>query len=149
MEERLFELMAQAEDMQAHAKNLQKSASEVISALQGATQTVGEEMRSRGLFWAVCGAVILLIVGVFVLYGLKLAAEWTLADLHREADEYRAEIAAMKETSAKLESETWGVKLTIFSDGTKGIVLPKGMKYERHGKVEGGQYANMEAIVLK
>ena len=148
-EDQLYGLMAQAEDIQEHAVKLQKTALKAISALEGATQTVGEEMRSRGLFWAVCGAAILLVVGMLVLVGLKWAAEWTLADLHREAAEYRAEIAALKETSAKLQSETWGLKLTIFTDGKKGIVLPKGMKYERHGKVEGGQYANMEAIVLK
>lgn len=126
-EDQLYGLMAQAEDIQEHAVKLQKTASEAISALQGATQTVGAEMRSRGLFWAVCGAAILLVVGMLILAGLKWAAEWTLADLYREAAEYRAEIAALKETSAKLTAKTWKLELIDYDTGQRGIRLPKGM----------------------
>lgn len=90
------------------------------------TRTVGAEIRPRGLFWTVCGAT-LLVVGMLILGGLKWAAEWTLANLHRKADEYRAEIAALKETSAKLTAKTWKLELVDYDIGQRRIRLPKGM----------------------
>lgn len=144
-EDQLYGLMAQAEDIQEHAVKLQKTASEAISALQGATQTVGAEMRSRGLFWAVCGAAILFVVGMLILAGLKWAAEWTLADLHREAAEYRAEIAALKETSAKLTAKTWKLELIDYDTGQRGIRLPKGMAIDYTAQDK----SNQTIIMLK
>ena len=49
MEEKLFELMAQAEDLQNHAAKLQKEAQEVFSALPLAVEQAGQKIRSTGL----------------------------------------------------------------------------------------------------
>lgn len=143
-EDKLYGLMAQAEDIQEHAVKLQKSASEAISALRGATNTVGEEMRYRGLFWAACGTVILLCVGIFVLYGVREVAEWTLTDLRREAEEYRAEVAKLKKIAAKLEDKTWRLELINYDTGQRAILLPKGISVDYTAKEK-----NRTVIMLK
>lgn len=145
MEEKLFELMAQAEDLQTHAAKLQNEAQEVFSALPLAVEQAGQKIRSTGLQMAlillglaivVCGV----SVGFFV---------WSTESLREERKALQIAIQAEEAMLAKMKSETWGIKLTVFRDGKKGIVLPKGIKYERHGKIEGGQYANMDGIVLQ
>ncbi len=145
MEEKLFELMAQAEDLQTHAAKLQNEAQEVFSALPLAVEQAGQKIRSTGLQMAlillglaivVCGV----SVGFFV---------WSTESLREEREALQIAIQAEEAMLAKMKSETWGIKLTVFRDGKKGIVLPKGIKYERHGKIEGGQYANMDGIVLQ
>jgi hypothetical protein len=145
MEEKLFELMAQAEDLQTHAAKLQNEAQEVFSALPLAVEQAGQKIRSTGLQMAlillglaivVCGV----SVGFFV---------WSTESLREERKALQIAIQTEEAMLAKMKSETWGIKLTVFRDGKKGIVLPKGIKYERHGKIEGGQYANMDGIVLQ
>ena len=145
MEEKLFELMAQAEDLQTHAAKLQNEAQEVFSALPLAVEQAGQKIRSTGLQMAlillglaivVCGV----SVGFFV---------WSTESLREERKALQIAIQTEEAMLAKMKSETWGIKLTVFRDGKKGIVLPKGIKCERHGKIEGGQYANMDGIVLQ
>lgn len=89
-----------------------------------------------------------LIVGVgFYLWQSGMQDE--RAKIAAELKTLKAQVAEEEATLADMHSKTWGIKLTIFSDGKKGIVLPKGIKYERHGKIEGGKYINMDAIVLQ
>ena len=145
MEEKLFELMAQAEDLQNHAAKLQKEAQEVFSALPLAVEQSGRKIRSTGLQMAL----ILLAIAVVVCGASVGFIGWSTDSLREEQAALKTAIQAEKATLAEMQSKTWGIKLTIFHDGTKGIVLPKGIKYDRHGKIEGGQYANMEGIVLQ
>ena len=145
MEEKLFELMAHVEDLQKHAVQLQDKAQETFSGLTLAVEQAQKEIRSTGLQMA------LIMLGISVLIcGLTLKIFlWSTESLRKERDILKAEIQAEEATLADMQSKTWGIRLTIFKDGTKGIVLPKGIKYDRHGKIEGGQYANMEGIVLQ
>lgn len=69
-------------------------------------------------------------------------AETALAEL-------RAARKVEEATLHELKSETWGIRLVTFPDGTKRIILPEGMKYERHGKIQEGEYANLEEIIVK
>lgn len=98
------------------------------------------------VFAIACGAGGLLVKSrVDKLAELKTAgkaAETALAELRAAG---RAEEAALN----ALRSETWGIRLMTFPDGTKRIILPKGMKYERHGKIQEGEYAGFEEIVVK
>lgn len=80
----------------------------------------------------------------------------SLADLkaavQAEADslnELKAAIQAEAAILADLKSETWGIRLKALPDGTREIILPKGMKYDRHGKIEAGEYADLEEIVVQ
>ena len=58
-EEKIYSLMAQAEDMQAHAEKLQNGAQEAFKALPLAVESAGEKIRSTGLL----GALFVLAVG--------------------------------------------------------------------------------------
>ena len=145
MEEKLFELMAQAEDLQTHAAKLQNEAQEVFSALPLAVEQAGQKIRSTGLQMA------LILLGLaIVVCGVSVGfSVWSTESLREERKALQIAIQTEEAMLAKMKSETWGIKLTVFRDGKKGIVLPKGIKYERHGKIEGGQYANMDGIVLQ
>lgn len=145
MEEKLFELMAQAEDLQNHAAKLQNKAQEAFSALPLAVEQAGQKIRSTGLQMAL----ILLGLAIVACGGSVGFFVWSTESLREERKALQVAIQAEEVTLANLKSETWGIKLTVFRDGKKGIVLPKGIKYERHGKIEGGQYANMDGIVLQ
>lgn len=145
MEEKLFELMAQAEVLQTHAAKLQNEAQEVFSALPLAVEQAGQKIRSTGLQMA------LILLGLaIVVCGVSVGfSVWSTESLREERKALQIAIQTEEAMLAKMKSETWGIKLTVFRDGKKGIVLPKGIKYERHGKIEGGQYANMDGIVLQ
>lgn len=56
-------------------------------------------------------------------------------DLAGVKDELAAERAAL----AKLQSETWRLELVNYQDGTRGIILPKGVKVDRTGPVKDGR----------
>lgn len=74
---------------------------------------------------------------------LKAAAQAEAASLA----ELKAAVRAEEASLAELKS--WGLRLTTLPDGTRAIILPKGMKYERHGKIEAGEYADFEGIVVQ
>ena len=76
---------------------------------------------------------------------LKAATQAEAASLA----ELKAAIRAEQATLAELKSKTWGIRFTTFPDGTKAIILPKDMKYERHGKIGTGEYADFEGIVVQ
>jgi len=40
----------------------------------------------------------------------------------------KAELAAERATMARLQSETWRLELVDYQDGSRGILLPKGVK---------------------
>ena len=54
-EEKLYVLMAQAEDLQKHAVELQNKAQETFSALPSAVEQAGQKIRSTGLLAALLG----------------------------------------------------------------------------------------------
>ena len=62
-EEKIYSLMAQAEDMQAHAEKLQNGAEKTFAGLPLAVEQAGKKIRSTGLL----GALFLLAVGVWLL----------------------------------------------------------------------------------
>ena len=135
-EDQLYGLMAQAEDIQEHAVTLQKTALKAISALEGATQTVGAEMRSRGLFWAFCGAVIALIVGILVVMGTYYAIKWTTANLQEERNKLRDEVIELEEKAKEFKLKAGKASLST----CKGrICIRVNEKYGQFGDVDKGE----------
>ena len=121
MEEKLFELMVQAEDLQKHAVELQNKAQETFLALPIAVEQAGQKIRLFGLGILVCGA----SVGFFI---------WSTDSLREERNALKVAIQAEETTLATLRSQTWGVRL---HEGEKGrfIVLPEGMSTEANWTV--------------
>ena len=134
-EEKFYGLMAQAEEIQEHAVALQKMASEAIEAHR-------KEMRYRGLFWAICGAAIVVVVGVLGCLTEYGVARWVTADLEAEAERLRQEVAELEASATQLADKTWGLELVNFEDeGTRGIILPKGTVFLRSGPIRDGRTA--------
>lgn len=148
MEEKLFELMAQAEDLQTHAAKLQNEAQEVFSALPLAVEQAGQKIRSTGLQMAlilfgicvvVCGASV-----AFIGWSTDSLRE-DRAALAAELETLKASIQTEKATLAEMKSKTWGLELMSYSDGGRGIILPKGTTFSHTAKIEKGR----TAIVIK
>lgn len=126
-EEKLYTLMAQAEDLQTHAAKLQNKAQETFSALPLAVEQAGQKIRSVGLQLA-----FILLAFSCVTGGIVFAVlQWSTASLREERDALRTDIANLKATIqaeeatlAEMKSKTWGLRLLEDKNG-RFIVLPK------------------------
>lgn len=146
-EEKIYSLMAQAEDMQAHAEKLQNGAEKTFAGLPLAVEQAGQKIRSTGLL----GAVFVLAVGMVVSSVAVVGVWWGTSSLRGEAAELRSTIAALKrrvaeeqETLQELSGKTWRLELVKW-DAERGIILPKGVKFVRSGSIKDGR----EAIIIK
>ena len=147
MEEKLFELMAQAEDLQKHAAKLQKEAQDAFSALPLAVEQAGQKIRATGLL----GALIVLACGIVVAAVAVVGVWWSTSSLRDEATELRNTIAILKQHVAKEEKtlqllmgKTWKLELVNWDDA-RGIILPKGVQFVRQGQMKDGR----DAVVIK
>ena len=140
-EEKIYSLMAQAEDMQAHAEKLQNGAEKTFAGLPLAVEQAGQKIRSTTLL----GALFVLAVGVVVSSVAVAGVWWGTSSLRDEAADLRASIAAMKAIAAQLESKTWNLELVDYGKEGRGIILPKGVKVDRSGAIPDGRIG----IVIK
>lgn len=143
-EEKIYSLMAQAEDMQAHAEKLQNGAEKTFAGLPLAVEQAGQKIRSTGLL----GALFVLAVGVVVATVAVAGIWWGTSSLRDEAAELRSTIVTLRQYAAEerrtlqeLEGKTWGLELVQYKEGNRGIVLPKGLKFERAATIENGKTA--------
>ena len=143
-EEKIYSLMAQAEDMQAHAEKLQNRADKTFAGLPLAVEQAGQKIRSTGLL----GALFVLAVGVVVAAVAVAGVWWGTSSLRDEAAELRSTIATLRQYAAEerrtlqeLEGKTWGLELVQYKEGNRGIVLPRGLKFERAAAIENGKTA--------
>lgn len=129
-EEKLYTLMAQAEDLQKHAAKLQHNAQEAFSALPPAVEQAGQKIRSTGLQMAL----ILLGLAIVVCGGSVGFFVWSTESLREERNVLKVAIQAEEATLAALRSKTWGLRL---HEGEKGrfIVLPEGTSTEANWTV--------------
>lgn len=80
-------------------------------------------------------AIALVIVGLGYFVALPLLIQGYADDL---AD-IKAQVEAEKATLARLQSETWQLELVEYQDGSRGILLPKGVKVDRTGPLKDGR----------
>lgn len=140
-EEKIYSLMAQAEDIQTHAEKLQNRAEEAFAGLPLAVEQAGQKIRSTGLL----GALFVMGVGVVASSVAVAGIWWGTSQLRDEAAELRASIAALKATAVQLEGKTWNLELVDYGKEGRGIILPKGVKVDRTGAVQDGRIG----IVIK
>lgn len=132
-EEKLYTLMAQAEDLQTHAAKLQNKAEETFSAFPLAVEQAGQKIRSMGLQMAL----ILLAFGCIIGGAVFAALLWFTNSLREERDTLQNDLADLKDTIqveeatlAEMKSKTWGLRLLENQDG-RFIILPKGTQIEQ------------------
>ena len=138
-EEKIYSLMAQAEDMQAHAEKLQNGAEKTFAGLPLAVEQAGQKIRSTTLL----GALFVLAVGLVVSSVAVAGVWWGTSRLRDEAAELRSTIGTLKQyvaveqrTLQELEGKTWRLELVQYREGGRGIILPKGLKFERAATLE-------------
>lgn len=140
-EEKIYSLMVQAEDIQAHAQKLQNGAEKTFEALPLAVEQAGKKIRSTGLL----GALFVLAVAVVVSAIAVAGVWWGTSSLRSEAADLKAAIRAEQATLAELQGKTWGLELVDYGKEGRGIILPKGVKVDRTGAVQDGRIG----IVIK
>lgn len=121
--------------MQTHAEKLQNGADKTFAGLHLAVEQAGQKIRSTTLL----GALFILAVGVVVATVAVAGIWWGTSSLRDEAAELRGSIRREEATLAALRSKTWGLELVNYDDGTRGIILPKGVKVDRTGAIPDGR----------
>ena len=170
-DEKIYGLIAQAEDIQRHAQALQHSAEDAVrrlpEATRGAIRGAADEILAESTKKAteslirasegasMAGAILrrtAVLQGVFLLAVALVVAGagyFALGYVYRErlADlaEVKAQVNAERATFAELQRKTWRLELVKYDDGTRGIILPKGTKIDRTGTVPDGR----SAIVIR
>lgn len=125
-EERLYTLMAHAEDLQTHAQTLQFRTKKALEGLPEIVRDAGDEIRAQTVHLIWIGIAIVLAVGIIMGFAVSAYFRYDLSSLRAEANALRTEIAEMQQTEADLTSKTWGLTLATWDD-IRGIVLPQGM----------------------
>lgn len=128
-----------ANGLEAATKSLQAAAAEG----QASARALSRTGILQGVF---------LLAGALVIGFVGWAGVGYLID-HRASDlgELMAQVEVEKATLAALQSETWGLELVTFRDGTRAIILPKGIKYSHNGEMkdEKGKKNGRIGIVIK
>ena len=143
-EEKLYTLMAHAEDLQSHAQTLQSRAQTAFDNLPNVVWDVERRFREQATRWILLCTVIVLALGVVAAAGVSAYIRHDVGSLQAKADALRGEIAEMEQAAAELEGKTWRLKLAHWED-ERGIILPRGVKVDRTGPLKDGR----EAIVIK
>lgn len=134
-EEKIYSLMVQAEDLQEHAVKLQNGAEKTFAELPLAVEQAGKKIRATGLL----GGLFLLLVALVVIGAVYFAGSLLYKSRLEELAELKAQVTAERATLAELQAKTWGLELVKYQDGTRGIILPKGTKFDRSGPVQDGR----------
>jgi hypothetical protein len=170
-EDKIFGLIAQAEDIQQHAVALQLASQDAVKtlpeAVKGAIRDTarefivqGAETASRGLLDAsreakaaasalrytglIHGGFLLFAV-VVVVFAVYFASQMLFDSRVTELAELKAQIEQEQATLAELQSKTWKLELVDYGKEGRGIILPKGVKVDRSGAVQDGRIS----IVIK
>ena len=169
-EDKLFTLMAHAEDLQRvveknsqDVKNAAYSGTQaVVSAIKAGTDKTLEDVKN-GLQEATTGlkaasdeakatsialrrtglmqGVFLIAVAILLAGAGYFALGYIAQSRFDELAELKAEIRQNEATLLQLQAKTFGLELVDYKDGSRGIILPKGVKVDRTGAIPDGRTA--------
>jgi hypothetical protein len=115
------------------AENATKGLLDASNEVKGSSAIL---RRTRLSSWALCTGRFYLVFGaVYALGG------WIFKSRADELAELKTAIQAEEATLAKLREKTWRLELMNFGDGTRGVVLPKGVKFDHTGSMQDGRTA--------
>lgn len=164
-DDKIYGLIAQAEDIQKHAVALQRSAHDAIKTLPDVSRaavrdaarefiTEGAEKASKGLLDAsnkakatatalrrtgLMQGVFLVAVAVVIAGGSYFAMRFIGAREIAQLQELKEQVRAERVILSEMQSQTWELELTIFRGGERGIILPRGTVYDRTFKGDDGR----------
>lgn len=143
-EDRIYGLIAQAEDIQAHAVSLQRRAVETFDALPKAVRDAGDELRSHWMKATGLSIAIVICVGITVGIGVSAYIHYKTAALGAEAQALRTEVNSLKTTAAQLAGQTWNLELIDYGPDERIIVIPHGYKIKNTGRLKDDGRAAIE-----
>ena len=155
MDDKIYELMAQAEILQEHALELQNKASEATSGIFKALDQVKRKLLFTALLsaciWVIFGLLFFLAVWFFTEWSTdslrdeRTALKWEISDLQGQVEKLRKEIQSEEKRLA--EVQTWGIELRE-DKGKRFIRLGKGDQFGQTGNWTDGR-AGIEIIRKK
>ena len=155
MDDKIYELMAQAEILQEHALELQNKASEATSGIFKALDQVKRKLLSTALLsvciWVILGALVFLAMWFFTEWSTdslrdeKTALKWEISDLQGKVEKLRKEVQSEEKRLA--EVQTWGIEL-IRDKGNRWLKLGKDDQFGQTGNWTDGR-AGIEIIRKK
>lgn len=135
-EEKIYSLMAQAEDMQAHAEKLQNGVEKTFAGLPLAVEQAGQKIRSATLL----GALFVLAVGVVVSSVAVAAVWWGTSSLRDEATGLRAEVAALEVQANEFSKKAGKAVLSACGEKGKGrLCIRVDERAGRYGDTQNGE----------
>lgn len=155
MDDKIYELMAQAEILQEHALELQNKASEATSGIFQALDQVKRKLFSTAILsaciWVILGVLVFLAVWFFTefttdsLRDERTALKWEISDLQGKVEKLRKEVQSEEKRLA--EVQIWGIELRE-DEGKRFIRLGKGDGFGKVGNWTDGR-AGIEVIRKK
>lgn len=135
-DEQLYTLMAQAEDLQAHAEKLQNRAQETFAALPLAVEQAENKIRSTGLQ----GALFVLAMGGVVAAVAVAGIWWGTSSLRDEAAGLRAEVAALEAQANEFSKKAGKAVLSTCEEKGKGrLCIRVDERAGRYGDTQNGE----------
>ena len=80
-----------------------------------------------------------LLVSLVVSVALVKGLGWYVSDMRADAAELKGKIKAEETTLAALKKKTWSLELVEYKDGKRGIILPKGVRFDQAASVQDGR----------
>lgn len=114
---------------------VEKSTASATKELLAASVAAKKSVKALGREWILQSA-FLLGVAVVIAVGLHFAVDSVLGSRIEKLAEMDWEIKEKEANLARIR--TWGIKLDTFNNGTRGIILPKGVKVGRTGPMNDG-----------
>ena len=155
MDDKIYELMAQAEILQEHALELQNKASKATSGIFKALDQVKRKLLFTALLsaciWVILGILVTVAVWFFIelttdnLRDEKIALKWEISDLQGKVEKLRKEVQSEEKRLA--EVQTWGIEL-IRDKGNRWLKLGKDDQFGQTGNWTDGR-AGIEIIRKK
>lgn len=135
-DEQLYTLMAQAEDLQAHAENLQNRAQETFAALPLAVEQAGNKIRSTGLQGALFVVAMAGVVTAVAVAGIW----WGTSSLRDEAAGLRVEVAALEAQANEFSKKAGKAVLSTCGEKGKGrLCIRVDERAGRYGDPQNGE----------
>ena len=128
MDDKIYELMAQAEILQEHALELQNKASEAIFEIPEAIDQAKKKIHATALWsafiWVITGAIVVLGVYIAILYSTVGLIE-EQDRVQGQLEKLRKEVQQEEGKLAKIHSESWGIEVGE-RKGQRWLKLGKG-----------------------
>lgn len=162
-DDKIFALVAQAEDIQEHAIDIQETATKTLKAIpevaraavleatkeliaEGAEQAskklltasktaerASAALRRTGIMQGFFLVAVIVVMGAIGWAGVGYLVKSRVSELAG----LNAAIARERGTLADLKSQTWGLEL-IDADEQRAIILPRGVKFNHAGPLQDG-----------